>query len=90
MCLPFAYQRARLSLVHLGNALMMLGCHCEASHVGVDVNGLHQAIDGAIDVHLLVAVGCIYVASASIVATAGACMQRCCLTEAFAGLCPVL
>jgi len=47
----------------------MLGGHCEATHVRVDVDGLHQAVDGALNVHLFVAVGGVNVAGSSIVPT---------------------
>lgn len=65
------YQSLRISLVHLGNALMMLGSHRESAHIRVDIDGLHQAIDGALHIHLLVAVRGIHIAGSSIVATSG-------------------
>jgi len=68
----------------------MLGGHCEATHVRVDVDGLHQAVDGALNVHLFVAVGGVNVAGSGIVPTSSPGMQRGRLAEALAGLCPVL
>jgi len=47
----------------------MFGSHRKAAHIRVDVDGLHQAVDGALHVHLLVAVGSVYVAGSGIVTT---------------------
>lgn len=88
--LSIIYQGAGLTLIHFGNALMVLGSHCKASHVGVNINGLHQTVDGVINVHLLVAIGRIHVAGASIMTTPSTRMQSGCLAKAFAGFSPVL
>lgn len=39
-------------LVHLGDRLMVLGSHGEATHVGVDVDGFQQTRNGLVRVHL--------------------------------------
>lgn len=86
----FAYQSSWVAFIHFSNALMMLGRHCKAPHIGVNVYRLHQTVDGAFHIYLLVAIRSVHVASACIMAAASSSMEGGRLTEAFTGFTPVL
>jgi hypothetical protein len=69
---------------------MVSSGHGEPAHVGVDLDGLHQAVDGLCGVRLLEAVGAVHEVGSRVVLAARFAVQVGRLAERLSSLIPLL